>query len=171
MQNEEFLRELKRNEDFMRTLEFERGLCVSLHLTSIKGDSVLSLSRIYFSDMLASRLAHEQKKNRELVQQSSSERTATNWMVPRASERDEESIPSSLHISDFTSESVKPNQREPASPDQSSVFSEPLSSSSVPDEKSDVDFKDQLKSMGASECCGCNPISITAYLLSNGKSN
>lgn len=25
MQNEEFLRELKRNEDFMRTLEFERG--------------------------------------------------------------------------------------------------------------------------------------------------
>lgn len=32
MQNEEFLRELKRNEDFMRTLEFERG---KIHYTQI----------------------------------------------------------------------------------------------------------------------------------------
>lgn len=56
--------------------------------------------------MLANRLLHEQKKNRQLSQLSpSSERAPPNWMVPRASEFDENSLPRSLSpTSEFSCE-------------------------------------------------------------------
>ena len=57
---------------------------------------VQGMSFIY-TDMLATRLAHEQKKNKQLTQLSPSvDRVAPNWMVPRPSERDENSLPRSL---------------------------------------------------------------------------
>ncbi|XP_067937387.1 CUE domain-containing protein 1-like isoform X2 [Watersipora subatra] len=121
MQNEEFLRELKRNEDFMRTLEFER-------------------------DILATRLAHEQKKNRQLSQLSPAlERGPPNWMVPRPSECDENSLPRSISPSSDTPVLPTSPSQEPA---------EELSPSIVPIDRTDRtdvhDFRDQLKSMGAS---------------------
>lgn len=53
---------------------------------------------IFNTDMLASRLAHEQKRNRQLMRVSPpvTERSPPNWMVPRASERDEHSLPRSI---------------------------------------------------------------------------
>jgi len=78
MQNEEFLRELKRNDDFMRTLEFER-------------------------DMLANRLLHEQAKNRRLRvgEPPNSDGAPPNWMAGRASEWGD-SLPRSLSPSSDT---------------------------------------------------------------------
>ncbi|KAF6040041.1 hypothetical protein EB796_001648 [Bugula neritina] len=124
MQNEEFLRELKRNEDFMKTLEFER-------------------------DMLATRLAHERKLNRQLSRLSpSSERPPPNLLAPQ-----EISPPNTNNLtSDSTSTAAAAKTTKTS--EISSPSAEHLSPSIVPVDRTDktdvLDFRDQLKSMGTS---------------------